>query len=375
MRQERGSVGIEIVNGKFRIRLPRAIFGGVQKYINTSLSDSTANRRKVEIRALLIEDDILSDRFDASLKKYQFTPKTYAPPQKKISLLDLWMQYCDFCQPQVAITTFKQCFRVYTNHIKALPTHDIDEAIAIRDYFLKTLTPRQAKRILIQLNACCKWGVNSRLLTENPFTEILRGLKVKGSSRLIHPFTHEEREAITQAFEIHPDKNYRHYTNFVKFLFLTGCRPGEAIALQWGHISADCTWINFSQSVSLGVRKCTKTGRSRRFPCNGALVELLRQIKPQCINSETQVFTSVKGSTIYSNDFQSRYWWDTVTRLVAEGKVEKYRPPYNCRHTFISHCLNEGISAVQIAKWVGNSPQIIFRHYAGIVENALPPEF
>jgi integrase len=51
----------------------------------------------------------------------------------------------------------------------------------------------------------------------------------------INPFTREERDVIIRRFE--ESNHYSYYAPLVKLLFFTGCRPSEAIALQWKHIS------------------------------------------------------------------------------------------------------------------------------------------
>jgi len=60
---------------------------------------------------------------------------------------------------------------------------------------------------------------------------------------------------------------------------------------------------------------------------------------------------------------------------VRAGKVERYRPQYNTRHTLIAQCIEAGVSPVQVAKWVGNSPEIIMTHYAGTLRRVQVPEF
>jgi hypothetical protein len=54
-----------------------------------------------------------------------------------------------------------------------------------------------------------------------------------------------------------------------------------------------------------------------------------------------------------------------VENLVKDEKVKQYLPQYNCRHTFIKTTLEAGVTVVQVAKWAGNSPEIIMKHYAG----------
>ena len=103
----------------------------------------------------------------------------------------------------------------------------------------------------------------------------------------IDPFTVSERDAIIEAFENH--RYYKHYTNFVRFLFLTGCRTGEAIALKWKHVDRQLTNITFCESYSshFGIRKDTKNHQSRQFPINAQLRSLLTSIKPGNLDPES----------------------------------------------------------------------------------------
>lgn len=206
----------------------------------------------------------------------------------------------------------------------------------------------------------------------------------KKSSEEIKPFSAQERDAIINAFA--NDEQYGYYTDFVQFLFMTGCRTGEAIALKWKHISPDFRKIVFAENYTRGVRKETKTGKARIFPCNEKLQQLLRSIKPENCEPEDLVFPSPTGTEIDNHNFTNRAWrgyknrhgnftGGIVTQLVESGVVLEYRSVYNTRHTFISMALEAGVSPQQIGKWVGNSPKIIMEHYAGVVSQIQVPEF
>jgi integrase len=200
-------------------------------------------------------------------------------------------------------------------------------------------------------------------------------LKRSKTDRAIEPFSTTERDAILLGFEQH--SSHRHYHPFVRFLFLTGCRTGEAIALQWKHIAPDLSSITFSESYSskLKIRKCTKTGTSRRFPVNSDLQALLAAIRPLQPNPEDLVFTSHTGLPIDNSKFTSQVWKGCkvgkktykgiLSPLVSSGAVGGYRCPYTTRHTFITMMLAAGLTCSQVAKLVGNSPEVILRHYAG----------
>lgn len=386
-RQAKGTVGIESFKNALRLRLPRQVFGGKQKYLSLGLSDTPENRKATELKARQIELDILSGNFDASLAKYKpqghSLKASQARKEKSPDLASLWSRYSSYRSKQVAETTLRIQYASVGSHIAKLPTKDLSRAIQIRDYLVSTLSQDAAKRTLTQISACCEWANESAIIESNPFRGMAKKIKVvKDISKNIDPFTVDEKNAIIAAFEVHPI--YGYYAPFVKFLFMAGCRTGEAVGLQWKHVSHDCKTINFCESVStrLKIRKDCKTHKSRLFPCNQQLQALLISIKPENALPESLVFPSKRGGVISAKTFIENAWRGRddrpdgiVTQLIKEGKVNRYRTQYNTRHTFITHCLEAGVSVVQVAKWVGNSPEIIMKHYAGIIRPVEVPEF
>lgn len=366
MRQHKGTVGIETVKGMLRIRLPRPIFGGIQKYICTGLSDTTENRRRVTAKAWEIERDLISGYFDPSLGRYQFKAR-YEPPRQALSLTDIWDRYCDFKRTQWAETTIKLHVRRMTNHIQSLPFQKLTDADDILIHLVKSCSPDTARRVLVEIKACCNWAIKSRLISSNPFADIK--FKTPKIKPLIDPFDQAETIAIIEAFEL------THYGNLVKFLFMTGCRSSEAFGLTWQNVTPE--FILFSQAIVTGIKKGTKTGIARRFPCNDALRSLMNSMRSQ-VGSSDLVFARPSGRPLNSNDFINNYWKGRsgrsgiVSRLVDQGKVYRYRPQYNTRHTFITNCINNGVPIPTVADWVGNSPEIIFKHYCGISNQPVP---
>ncbi|MBW4638969.1 MAG: hypothetical protein KME05_12170 [Gloeocapsa sp. UFS-A4-WI-NPMV-4B04] len=97
------------------------------------------------------------------------------------------------------------------------------------------------------------------------------------------------------------------------------------------------------------------------------------------------MFTSPTGKPINNIRFINEVWKGSsttrqnykgiVAHLVNEGKVRRYRPQYNTRHTFISMALEAGLTVPQVASLVGNSPTIILRHYAGCLSQVTVPIF
>lgn len=296
-------------------------------------------------------------------------------PQPK-TLSELWAIYVDNKTATVAISTLKNTYKAISSHLNKLPTQSLEDALEIREYFVNTLKPNTAKKYLSNITNCCDWAVKSGYICNNPFLGLVGEIKATPKQlEDIKPFTKEEKEAIIAAFE--NDIYYSHYAAYVKFLFLTGCRTGEAIALQWKHISPDFKKITFCESYVSGNRKSTKTKKSRIFPCNHQLQQFLQSIQPRNHHPESLIFPSPEGKEIDAHNFLNRAWKGyknrhghyidgIITRLVKEGLVSEYRPQYNTRHTFITHCLEAGVTVPQVAQWVGSSSEVIMRHYAGI---------
>lgn len=366
-RKAKGTVGIETNGGSLRLRLPRHIFKGQQKYLYLGLTDTKINRKLAEAKAQQIQSDIFFERFDPTLERYK--PPSYSLPPKdekieNVALNSLWEQYTQFKTKTLSPSSLKD-FKKVANHIKRLPTQSPDEAKKIANHLLDTLSLDAAKRMLTQLSACCDWAVDRELIGKNLFTGMTKRLRVK-TNHSINPFTAQERDAIIKAFEEFPQ--HRHYAPFVKFLFLTGCRTSEAVGLQWQHLDLSLTYVTFQEVVVDGQRhNSTKTHKIRKFPINQSLKDLLVEIKPNSPHPQLPVFTDSLGNLVRPNNFLRRHWQPVVNSLPIS-----YRPQYNTRHTFITLCLEAKVPVAQIAAWVGNSPRVIWEHYAGLIQAEVP---
>jgi integrase len=381
----KGSVQIKVSNGRLQLAFTHA---GKRHYLSLGLSDNKLNRKAAEAKAKIIESDITYERFDHTLAKYKsqsvlsaVTPITPIVTPK-IAFAELWEKYTQYKSSQVAASTLVRDYGKIAKRLQALPKN-VEDAVGVRDWLLSKYSSEVARRTLIQMNACCNWAVKSGLASENPFNGMASDIKrtVRDTSR--EPFSWEERDAIIAAFENNTFCSkfapipHSYYAPYVKFLFITGCRPEEAIALQWKHISVDCSRIQFKEAIpsDTGIRGQTKTGKTRTFPCNSKLQEFLGSIKPESPLFNDLVFPGSRGQVIDSHNFLNRVWKPVVEGLVKAGKVEKYLPQYNIRHTFITLAVENGLDAKDVARLVGNSPEIIYRHYAGIKRELSVPEF
>lgn len=63
-------------------------------------------------------------------------------------------------------------------------------------------------------------------------------------------------------------------------------------------------------------------------------------------------------------------WKPAVKELAAAdglGWLATVRP-YDCRGSFVSLHLRAGASELEVARWAGHSPAVMFRYYANVIE-------
>jgi integrase len=366
----KGSVVIISSNDRLQLRFS---FGGKRRYLSMGLPDIPINRRLAELKAAEIEKDILYERFDTTLQKYQSASSQKAITPTKTSqpnLDELWEKYSEFKKPQVSPSTYAKDFKRHRNHIASLPSRSLEEASAIRDWLLSHKSVNTSKRCLTQIKACCQWSMEEGLIDSNPFSSMKIQLP-KGSHEDvdINPFTKEERDLIIQTFK--SDLYYSYYMPYVQFLFFTGCRPSEAIALTWENITKN--FIQFRKAIviseyGLVFKEGLKTQTKRDFPINSEVREILARIRPDSAKLDSFIFSSRKNKFLDHHNFSSRAWKSILTKTGIP-----YRKSYQTRHTFITMCVEANMNSTVIGRWTGTSAKMIDKHYGATNFTNLEP--
>lgn len=369
---------VQVRNSNDRLQLVFT-FGGKRYFISTGLGDTPFNRKQAGDKALNVERDIAYGEFDPDNPgKYKVravlttTDSATTIPISIPNLPELWKRYSNTRASGKSPATVRM-YGWVANHLERCPYKLPTEAQAIFDWLSAHVPANSTRRVLMHLSACCRWAKKSGLMDTNPFEGSASEVKVNKSGteeEEINPFTKEERDQIIKAFK--DNRYYNRYAPLVEFLFFTGSRPSEALALQWKHINK--TTIIFEQAViydgrGLVLKAGLKTQRFRKFPVNTQLAQLLNAIRRDAHNPESLVFPSPEGKFIDWHNFTNRAWKTVLSSLPG---IE-YRNPYQTRHTFCSLCREASIPSIQLGKWVGNSAQMIDRVYAKPVDNITVP--
>jgi integrase len=351
----KGRVKIESFRGRLRLAIPRQIFEGKQIRLSLGIPDNPQNRIIAEAKAREMELDYGLNQFDSTLEKYRL--QSHVAPTN-IAILEIFEAYANFKAQSLESSSLKDLERV-RRYLKRCPVKSPRNPKRIRDWLSENASPDTARRIITQLSAASRWAADQELIDRDYFAGLYRPRNPKSQKLEIDPFSVDERRKILEIFQ------GEHYEHYVRFLFSTGCRPSEAIALTWEFVDPALEKIYFHRAIVEGVEKGPKTKR-REFPCNEALRELLRQIRER--SPDGLLFRSKEGSQIMPSNFWRREWKPNLEKAGV-----RYRRPYQIRHTFITECVNQGLPLPTIAGWVGNSPKVILDHYADKKSDFSPP--
>jgi integrase len=409
------------------------------------LTNNPEDKKRASQIAIAMESDLDHPEwlklFDPTLAKYGIGSAKYAQlaqvlqlpgirqPEPEMTVGAMWEDYLTWKQTQIEATTFKAVYlKVFSNALKGLKwdaktCKHSDTGNSVWDKplsaeigeFLILIELNKKTTLFAALNEAftraqsqgkVKLAINpfQNLKPDKPDTRDKYKSVVMGDGTVWkwwevrnaksenalesdkRAFTAQERDIIIKAFYESDKAHERQIAPLIEFLFLTGCRPGEAFALVWDNVKLDNNCIVFQVSYSTIIKdvKVTKNDTKRLFYLYPRLTALLERIKPDNAKGNELVFKQENGKT-WNTDRHGVSWLGTseqerggktyyypgvVTRLIEEGKVTQYLAPYHARHTFITLTAwanKENPNAlVLLAACCENSVEVILKHYMDV---------
>jgi len=444
------TIKVQSDNGSLRLQFStqyNPIFGGKRKHQGLGMKDTPDNWAKAVGIAWRIQEDLQhtdwQKLFDPSFAKYGLKTKYAAElklaapipqPEPEMTVGQMWEDYLIWKQPQLQPTTFEIWRNTFTNALKGLVWNKktsifLDTQNGLWEVPLSTDIGKNVSEL--SLGAKNKGlligalkeaftrlqSLGKTKLTVNPFVivggvtenktdkyksaintdggtlewwEVKADTEVNPEERDRRAFTKDERDIIIKAFYESDKASCRQAAPLIEFLFLTGCRSGEAFALRWQDIKLDRGYIFFYKSYSTRLKNIqqTKDGVDRLFKIYPKLNNFLLRIKPADVKPTDLVFAKLNGKS-YDSGALGKIWnkpnasvymgvrheyVGVVTQLVESGAISCYLSPYHTRHTFITlMARHDGVDLILLGACCGNSADIIQRHYLGVnISSVLP---
>ena len=142
--------------------------------------------------------------------------------------------------------------------------------------------------------------------------------------------------------------------------FYAGLRPSETAGLRWENISLNDNRISIKQAYVLGDFKGTKTGKVRHITMLPALAHRIRLwAMVQGHPTSGWLLPNRNGDKpINMNDLSARIIGPVLKKVGME-----WEGFYACRRGFGTIMVLAGATLDEVADAMGNSPDVVFRHY------------
>jgi integrase len=232
---------------------------------------------------------------------------------------------------------------------------------------IEWLSPGVKRNAMVRLSTILADAVREELIGKNP-AELLDAPKRKKKEP--DPFTMDEANRIITELYSATHWPSTIYAAFFEFAFFTGMRPQEIIALRWDEVDKDKRQVHVCRAIAQGsIKERTKTKKNRYVLLNDRAIHALefaeqyakrRKSGSGSIKEFPYVFPPSKMSEhIRQTSDLHKQWGPALKKLTI-----RYRPPYNCRHTYATICTMSGMNPAFIAQQLGHSVQMLLSTYA-----------
>ena len=189
-----------------------------------------------------------------------------------------------------------------------------------------------------------------------PFDSV-KQLKTKRTD--VDPFTLAEVKQVLDT--VRPD--FKHYFTV---RFFTGMRTGEIDGLQWKYVDFENRLILVRETVVGGEEEYTKTdGSQRDIQMSQLVFDALKAQFEATGKLSKFVFCNRLGTPLDHKNVTNRVWYPLLRHLNL-----KKRRPYQCRHTAATLWLASGEAPEWIARQLGHTTtEMLFRVYSRYVPN------
>jgi len=194
-----------------------------------------------------------------------------------------------------------------------------------------------------RLRKLFKFAISEKWVSENPATGLER-IRIEHKQKL--PFTDEEMDRILKAAR---QKGADVYT-FILTMRYSGLRISDVCMLR----------VESLEGRHLTLRTA-KTGTPVKVLLPGAVSQSLRSIKPK----SPEYFFSRGHAKLNSI---TGLWQKKLIPVFKAAKVDNGHS-HRLRHTFATKLLKQGVPTLMVATLLGNTEQIVIKHYSAWIES------
>lgn len=224
-------------------------------------------------------------------------------------------------------------------------------------------SPKLTNNYLIALRGLFRLAVKDKVIDDDP----MDGIENSELQRpLPDPFTLEEALAIVaDLMENAPES----IANYFDAAFFDGFRPEEEIALRWGDEDWKVGIIRVERARSFrGELRPVKGYKARDVEMSARGIEAYKRQRA-ITGRKAHGFIFENPTTLRplhdERTQRDHFWYPALDRLGI-----RRRTPYHTRHTFATLAIMAGCNPTWVARQMGNSPLMVYKHYATWIAKA-----
>ncbi|NGO79207.1 site-specific integrase [Streptomyces sp. YC504] len=240
-------------------------------------------------------------------------------------------------------------------------------------------------------NTAMEYAIQEGYLEENPLAG-LRRPTASGDDQVDPRVLVNEVQgrqlltAVSYVGSVHRNRG-RRLVAFFGCILYAAMRPAEGVGLKradcdlpekgWGTLTLRETrpvsgkkWTDSGERHDRRGLKSRERGKERVVPIPPILVAMLRDhLNEFGTAKDGRVFHNERGGVLGSSSYW-RVWQEARPLALPPNKVASplAQKPYHLRSTCITNWLRAGLPVAEVARRAGNSPEVIHRRYAGVID-------
>lgn len=205
-----------------------------------------------------------------------------------------------------------------------------------------------------------QYGVTMQVIQHNPARDVIIPRKQQNKEHKVKFFSNQELKQFLDYLEDLDQSSYENFFDYVlyKTLLASGCRIGEALALEWSDIDLKKGTISISKTLNRYQETNTPKSKAglREIDIDKATVSLLKQYKKR---QQVQSWQLGRSEGIVFTPFTTKYAYACLLRKRLQSHFKAAGVPdisfHGFRHTHATIMLYAGIEAKDLQYRLGHS--------------------
>lgn len=205
-----------------------------------------------------------------------------------------------------------------------------------------------------------QYGVTMQAIKHNPARDVIIPRKQQNKEHKVKFFSNQELKQFLDYLEDLDQSSYENFFDYVlyKTLLASGCRIGEALALEWSDIDLKKGTISISKTLNRYQETNTPKSKAglREIDIDKATVSLLKQYKKR---QQVQSWQLGRSEGIVFTPFTTKYAYACLLRKRLQSHFKTAGVPdisfHGFRHTHATIMLYAGIEAKDLQYRLGHS--------------------